>query len=162
MLSSKYPKFRHIFFLLGLICFPLLIILPPSPAGAMLPPRYTPTPIPDDHDQDHPIGAYIELQVEAAPVGLWTVVQWQDSSGTWQEVEGWRGSLDPDGCKTWWVSANHFGQGPFRWVVYQGQNGSFLATTDPFHLPGQAGETKTILLSLGSVDIRAGGAVAGQ
>src|SRR5687767_12315425 len=63
-------------------------------AGPTLPPR-EPTPSgPDkdkDNDKDAPIGAYIELQVQPAQAGLWTVVQWQDSAGVWRNAEGWQG-----------------------------------------------------------------------
>ncbi len=76
---------------------------------------------------------------------LWTVVQWQDPhTGTWHDVGGWQGT--PDGVevedetvvgqKSWWVAEEDFGSGPFRWVMYQGQGGAQLATSEPFDLPG--------------------------
>ena len=37
------------------------------------------------------------------------------------------------GYVLWFVSEDHFGQGPFRWLLYQGEE--TLATSDPFNLP---------------------------
>jgi hypothetical protein len=72
------------------------------------------------------------------------VVQWQDEWGYWQDVEGWQGELDQvksddDGAvagqKTWWVSMDDLGRGPFRWRVYRSRGGYLLATSDEFYLP---------------------------
>jgi hypothetical protein len=116
----------------------------PSQAGDELPPRATPTPISrasaarsDDEKDDKPIGAYLGLQMQGAPDGVWTVVQWQDSAGGWHDVEGWRGTLD-GGQKIWWVAQRDFDKGPFRWVIYEGQGGRQLATSESFYLPDSA------------------------
>lgn len=124
-----------------------LIINWPGPvqAGSELPPRDTPAPSqPGDDDRrgdnDKPVGAFIELHPQTASTDLWAVVQWQDSTGTWHEVEGWRGALTADGYQQWWVAAKDFGAGPFRWVITPDSNGSPLAISLPFKLPIQANQ----------------------
>jgi hypothetical protein len=86
------------------------------------------------------------------------VVQWQDKAGGWHDVEGWQGTLEPDGSpapqggtgagrdgsKRWWVAAKDFGTGPFRWIVTQGKNGRPLAASAWFNLPSVANETVRI------------------
>ncbi|GAB4543358.1 MAG: hypothetical protein Kow0063_36450 [Anaerolineae bacterium] len=140
----------------GVICILLAGVLPPlltqaAPPVSTLPPRPTSvfpprptTPLPSsegDEKDDEPIGAYIELQVRGAPDDIWAVVQWQDSTGAWHDVEGWRSTLDQEGRKTWWVAGTDFNKGPFRWVIYQNPWGGLLAKSNTFHLPGSAGET---------------------
>jgi hypothetical protein len=39
------------------------------------------------------------------------------------------------GYKTWWLGAEHMGEGPFRWLVYQGKGGRLLAASASFDLP---------------------------
>ncbi len=120
-------------------------------AGPTLPPRQPPPRAPDEDDNDkddRPVGAYIELQVQSTEARLWTAVQWQDSVGDWHDVEGWRGILDQNNNKVWWVSAAHFGKGPFRWVIYQEQYGPQLTTSESFNLPKEANQTVTIKVSL--------------
>lgn len=133
--------------LFGLIWPPVL-----TQAGPTLPPREPPpNDSPDENDDDGgnaPLVATIELQVQPAQAGLWTVVQWQDSDGNWHDVEGWRGNLEAGGKKMWQVAAKDFGTGPFRWVVYQGQDGSELETSEPFTLPRQANEVVRVVVSL--------------
>jgi hypothetical protein len=90
----------------------------------------------------------IELTVESAPAGLWTVVQWQDALGGWHDVEGWRGTLDEGDKKTWWVDKADYAKGPFRWVVYQGQGGDLLGTSESFYLPSGHGQIVTVEVSL--------------
>jgi hypothetical protein len=111
-------------------------------------------------------GALIRLEAtflagwpwEATPwSALWTVVQWQDHEGAWQDVVGWRGGLDDVtvaaggavvGVKTWWVAVAELGKGPFRWVVSMGETGDRLAirlaTSEPFRLPAMEKEVTTV------------------
>jgi hypothetical protein len=84
-------------------------------------------------------GGAIELHVEPFEPGMWAVVQWQDGLGDWHDVDGWRGELEEERV-TWWVSPDHFGAGPFRWVVYRGVDGEILATSEPFDLPSGHGQ----------------------
>jgi len=120
----------------GLLALPVLV-----QAGPDLPPRNPPNRAEADDDDDDGgalIGAYIVLQAQG---GSWAGVQWQDEAGTWRAVEGWQGSLSPDGSRRWWVAARDFGRGPFRWVVMTGPGGAVVATSAPFDLPTQANQT---------------------
>lgn len=144
--------FSGVFLVFGLVDG---LLSPAHAASLTLPPR--PGYNPDsgegeengDNGGDAPIGAYIELQVQPARKGLWTVVQWQDSTGGWRDVEGWQGSLEAGGYKRWWVAAKDFDTGPFRWVVYQRPGSQFLAAGVPFNLPHRANEMKRFEVSLG-------------
>jgi hypothetical protein len=135
--------------LFGLVWPPLLI-----KAGSTLPPRHSPAPSSpaddsdDGDDDDTPLGAHIELQVAPVQVGLWTVVQWQDSAGNWHDVDGWRGTLETGGYKRWWVALKDFGTGPFRWVATQGPGGPVLGMSEPFSLPAEANEVVPVTVSL--------------
>jgi len=136
--------------------------LPPRPTRTPTP-TMTPTPAPKPGPQptivpppssghaQAPQGALIELRVRLAPgfpaesaAGLWTVVQWQDSSGGWHAVEGWQGTPDlvagGAATKVWWLPAGLFGQGPFRWVVLDAPGGRRLGVSAEFSLPGRADE----------------------
>jgi hypothetical protein len=133
--------------------FILLIILVmslgwPSPAVAdnPLPPRY----LPKFHHgkNEKPLGAYIELHPNSNQDKLWTIVQWQDKPGAWHDVTGWQGDLDVGYKKVWWVALADFDKGPFRWVIYQGQGGKMLATSEPFYLPHIANETILVEVTL--------------
>lgn len=121
------------------------LLTQPVQAGSILPPRATPTPEKEGKSKGdkHPAGAYIELQVSGV-VGTWAVVEWQDSSGGWHEVEGWRGSLP--GSSRWWVHNKDFGQGLFRWVVKQGPQGPVEGLSQPFTLPVRPNETVQVVV----------------
>jgi hypothetical protein len=135
---------------LGLLA--LSVLLAPA-AEAGLPVRDTPTPA---HEQQQkgkskdngPLGAWIELQAQPAPAEAWSVVQWQNELGDWYDVEGWRGSLEGNGYRRWWVHEKDFGYGPFRWVVTQGQDGPVLGASQTFNLPGGANETVRVTVSV--------------
>lgn len=137
--------------LIVIVAFSLLLALVPNGVQAeppALPPR---PPLPSGGgggDADSPTGAIIELTVSGAPAGAWAVVQWQDSTGGWHDVEGWRGMLDESGTKRWWVAPRDFGTGPFQWVIAQGIEGTHLAISEPFTLPASANQTLQISLSL--------------
>lgn len=120
-------------------------------APVALPPR--PTPMPPAAAL--PAGGAIRLQVQGnmnAWPALWTAVEWRDEAGTWYPVEGWVGPLDTvtgtGGEKGWGVPPEHFGQGPFRWVVYERQGGEVLMASTAFWLPGQAREMVTVVMAL--------------
>jgi hypothetical protein len=142
--------FTFIVFLMGMLAW---LALPPPVVRAGLPARDTPTPVPSqngDRDKDkdsRPIGAWIELQTQNAPAGAWSVVQWR-SAGNWENVDGWQGTLNSNGLRRWWVAAKDFGDGPFRWVVTQGQGGPALGASEPFTLPAGANETAGVKLTL--------------
>jgi len=130
-----------------------------APAGSEASPRALPTrpedappPPPGDGDDDDkddmPDGAHIVLHVPSAPAGVWTIVQWRDSAGGWHDIDGWQGTLDEGDQKMWWLAPDLFGKGPFRWLVYQGERGRLLATSDSFYLPDSAGEKRRVEVSL--------------
>ena len=107
----------------------LLVVLSLSwPLGALaLPPRPEPTPTPNPH-----VGAGIELSVSGAASPYYAVVQWQDGLGGWHDVDSWRGEVENDHV-LWYVSSDLFGKGPFRWVVYKGEE--TLGISESFDMP---------------------------
>lgn len=152
-LKARYMVLLGMMLALTLVSVLFELVWPPSltQAGATLPPREPPQSTSDkgDHtDNKQSLGAYIELQIQPSQVGLWTIVQWQDSAGEWRDVEGWRGNLDEGGKKKWQVAAKDFGKGPFRWIVTERPSGPLLATSDPFNLPAHANEVMQIEVSL--------------
>ena len=80
-------------------------------------------------------GGTIVLHVVAPPSGLWATVEWQDVAGNWHLVDGWQGTLESDGTKTWWVAQADRGKGPFRWVLYDRRGGKVWAISQAFYLP---------------------------
>ena len=120
--------------------------LPTLTVYAGLPPR--PTSMPPVAPPS--AGGFIELHVtgRSLPVGLWTVVQWQDDSGNWRTVEGWQGTTYEDNHVLWWVSHADLGKGPFRWVVYRSPGGVWLGNSQSFNLPGYAGATVKVEMML--------------
>ena len=128
--------------------------LPPRP-GADLPPRPdVPPPAPpavfETAGQDKPgppPGAHIELSGLPRIGAYWTMVQWQDRQGNWHNVDGWQGTPD-NGGKKWWVAAKDFGTGPFRWVVFGGQNGPEMGHSDNFLLPPFARQTVQVSINI--------------
>ena len=133
--------------LILLISLAVTFLLPLTQTALALPPRPEPTPAPN------PIaGGGIELRVQSTQAIDWasvqTLVQWQDGLGSWHDVEGWRGTLDElysdGGRKTWWMSKEHFGTGPFRWAIYKGDE--TLATSESFAMPKSAGEVVQVVM----------------
>jgi len=154
MSRNSYPSRRFcVTTIVG--CALLLVALLPAAAGAAprgLPPRPTPSSSVSE-SQLQKSGGFIQLWVAFDPSWpaaglawqeLWTVVQWQDEDGVWREVEGWQGALDgvegTQGWKQWWFPGPFFGKGPFRWIVYAGKGGQWMAVTEPFDLPDQRGQ----------------------
>jgi hypothetical protein len=98
----------------------------------------------------------ITLLAPDAPAGAPVGVQWRDVNGTWHNVEGWQSTLDMAAgattpSKTWGVYTKDYGQGPFRWVVYNppaagstAQTGTVLATSQRFNLPSGDGANLTL------------------
>jgi hypothetical protein len=80
-------------------------------------------------------------------VGIWTVVQWQDTFGDWHDVEGWQRTPDDGYQKTWWVAAKDLGTGPFRRAVNRIQSGRLLITSESFYLPEIPGQRVTVEVS---------------
>jgi len=110
---------------------------------AELPPRPQPTAVPQNSLQ----GGYIVLSLSAVEAGeVWTMVQWQDGWGDWHTVDGWQGTLDADGMKTWFVGPEHLGSGPFRWLVLQ--EDELAGMSDPFFLPGEINQVVNVAVTL--------------
>ena len=126
-------------------------LLTPAVSQADLPDRNPPTPTPsnDDDDDDDDGGgpqlAYIELFVTPLPVGVESVVQWQDVNGDWNDVEGWKRQLQ-NVYERWTVEAKDFNAGPFRWVIRHGQSGFVVGTSDSFILPAGANQTVQVTI----------------
>lgn len=152
-MNKHTPKifigFLFIIMIVGLLAWTMQ---PPAPvqAGGELPARNTPISSPANKDagntknkNSQPVGAYIELHLSNPADGAWTVVQWQDNAGDWQDVEGWQGSPNSD-RQRWWVATRDFGRGPFRWIVTQGPDGTLLGTSQPFQLPTKANQVVPI------------------
>jgi hypothetical protein len=119
----------------------------PTPTRPPMQPLPTPTSAVTPKPGLPPEGGLIELWIYFAPKEtLWTIVQWQDGLGNWHDVEGWRGAPDQDDKVIWWVASSDLGKGPFRWMVYQGQDGKLIAKSETFYLPHQAGEVVKVLL----------------
>lgn len=132
-------------FLIVLFCLLLLAEISPAFASdlADLPPRPVPPTPPKSTPNDDPeAGAKIRLNIpldsNLAHVDseTWTQVQWRDADGHWHDVTGWRGTLyfNPQLNQwetEWWVDQEHFGTGPYKWVV---ELKSKHLETEPFHL----------------------------
>ena len=148
---------------LGLLALTLLpVLVQAAPEG--LPPRpATPTPtVPASSPaKSGPDGASILLEITfgddwpergLAWQDLWTVVEWQDEDGSWHVVEGWQGGVNKvsghTGWAVWWLANDLLGRGPFRWVVYEHQDGPVIAVSDPFRLPSDRGGIVTVETSL--------------
>ena len=95
-------------------------------------------------------GAFIDLQVEPFQQDLWTRIQWQDASGSWHDIEGWQGAFNPNQRVLWYVGEAHLGDGPFRWLVFENQQGDLLAMSQPFTLPSRGGEVLRVVVTLPS------------
>lgn len=86
---------------------------------------------------------------------LWLKVQWLDAEGTWQDVEGWQGTLDAIqqqedwmGVKEIWLADAQLGTGPYRWQVYVKESDHLLTTSDPFYLPSKGGDLMALDMML--------------
>ncbi|MBN1874662.1 MAG: hypothetical protein JXA33_10565 [Anaerolineae bacterium] len=129
-------------------------VTPTRPASPPLPTAPVSTVVPSPSIESE--GALIWLRVQGQPIdshwqSLWTVVQWQDAFGDWHDVEGWRGTLDEvgvgEGRKVWWLPADLFGVGPFRWQVYTQPAGALLATSQAFYLPDLVGQIEVVTVT---------------
>lgn len=110
-------------------------------APLALPPRPTAVPtLPTNGSA----GGTIVLRVVAPTPDLWTTVEWQDTVGSWHQVDGWQGTLESDGTKTWWVAQTDRGKGPFRWVVYDRLGGKVWAVSASFYLPTNVRQPVTL------------------
>lgn len=108
-----------------------------------------PTPTPEQSPSPRKPVATLLLSVPVTTTQLFSVVQWQDINGGWNDVESWRGAVI--GGKTiWWVEQKDWGTGPFQWVVYrhEASGDHVLGVSEPFSLPVHQGEIKRISVSI--------------
>lgn len=136
-MNKHCPK---IVFLLSCVFFVLALLSTPAVAELPIRPDDTPTPKPPE-----PRGGAIELFVTRAAQPVYAIVQWQDGLGGWHNVDGWRGRVE-DNRVLWFVPEDMFGDGPFRWVLYDEQE--TLATSDPFSLPTFSGQIVRVSVGL--------------
>ena len=142
-----------IFAVMGLLVLAGLAVAPAPVYALPWRPTEGPTPV-------VPM-AIIELQAPEAPAAAWTVVQWQDSLGAWQDSQEWQGTPDAAGRVEWTVIGDDLGRGPFRWVVYRQWGGAVWSVSGVFSLPAAGGEKKIIPVAAPVVVPAAGGAPAG-
>lgn len=167
-MTTLKSRFHLSVFSMGILVTLLALVLPAfaQAAPSALPPRpptFTPVPVATPAPTSLPpaqfptVIASIELRVRFGSKGMaWrdlrTVVQWQDKSGDWHAVDGWRGALDEfvggEGRQVWWVAENDFGSGPFRWAVTDGQSGQPIAVSNSFSLPARRNEKVIVEMML--------------
>ena len=79
------------------------------------------------------------------PADSWIAVQWGDGLGNWETVQGWQGLADSVDSttgqliQTWTVEPDNYGQGPFRWAVFDKQGGTLVGYSASFTLPSGSG-----------------------
>jgi hypothetical protein len=133
--------------------------LPPRPTA-----EPTPTPVPAPAVAHAPASSFIKLTTAFPASWPWharhwrtvkTQVQWQTAAGDWVDVTGWYGAHDQItaaaddsavATKLWWVAPEHYGTGPFRWVVLD--EAEPLAVSAPFTLPVRAGYAVGVAVQL--------------
>ncbi len=104
----------------------------------LLPPRVSETPTP--RPPKAKVGS-IAVRLLPAPDKAWIGVQWGDPLGGWHDVETWWYEIDPG--YNWtvrWVREEHFGLGPFRWVIYDRAGGKQWMVSESFYMPRSSGE----------------------
>jgi len=87
------------------------------------------------------------------PASSWITVEWLDGNGLWQPVMGWQGKADSTDAagtltKEFGVFRQNYGQGPFRWAVYNSPaGGSLIAFSPSFSLPTGDGQVMSMNLA---------------
>ena len=170
--QEKYGRIQWgIMSLLGFLLVGTVLILGLASGSATadyeLPPRDTPaTGVTTTDSFGMSVGVRIHLQgqfVQSWPwdtfhwqEDLWHVVEWNDHDGNWIPVDGWQGRFDtifPEETvmvaqRELWATNEHLGTGPFRWLVYEGENGRLMKTSEAFYLPDEAGDVVTVRVEL--------------
>jgi len=96
----------------------------------------------------------IDVYAPGAAAGAPVDVQWQDPSGNWLAVTGWKAHLDTldNGVpfKQWSVFPANYGQGLFRWIVFDADGTTVFGISDTFNLPTADGQTvaKTVVAGM--------------
>ena len=144
-MNPRYPQhtgIRAFAAALGSIALLVLLLSVVSLPAHALPPRPEDVPV---AEPSRTRGGGIALSVTGATVPYHAVVQWQDGLGGWHDVDGWRGEVEED-YVLWHVSSDHFGDGPFRWVVYNGEG--TLGASETFTLPVSNGHKVRVFVAL--------------
>jgi len=95
----------------------------------------------------------ITAKFAGLPASSWITVEWLDGNGIWQPVMGWQGPADFTDAsgklvKQFGVYQANYGQGPFRWAVYNAPNGGSLVAVSPsFNLPSADGQNEILNLA---------------
>jgi hypothetical protein len=98
----------------------------------------------------------ITVYAPGAALGSPVAVQYIDVSGHWVNVTGWTGVLDRETdnllvpFKQFTVFKPNFGQGPFRWVIYQMDGKTVWGISDNFSLPPGGGINQTETVAAGA------------
>lgn len=108
--------------------------LTPSDGGVPPRPTLTPTPRPSSLAAPAENWARIVLRAGEKYDGFWTVIQWLDQRGDWQDVSGWQGQVR-QGRVRWRVDPKDFRKGPYRWLLLDKPDGALLCVSDAFTLP---------------------------
>jgi len=140
-------RLRYLSLVLVLASSISLVLLLTSAAPDSLPPRPTP---PATEEQKVPQGAFLQLQAGMETAGAWSMIQWQGTDGVWYDVDGWRGQVEPDGTKTWWVAKEDLNTGPFRWLVMASEDSPAEGMSEPFMLQPLVRVTQVVTLTLDS------------
>ncbi len=145
-LLEKVVLFVAVTALLLVVAMPVDAALPPRPPR---PPHITPTPAPVSQISNVSAvdGGFIRLAIAVPKPALSAVVQWQDSTGKWHNVNGWRSNLAHISVR-WWVNPGDFGKGPFRWVVYEQSQENIIAVSDMFFLPESEQHVVNVYITL--------------
>ncbi len=126
----------------GFVCAVGLALNHPMGAAAdSLPPRPTRVPaLPTARQAPGERVGVIVLQVHGWESQTHSVVQWQDPTGSWHDVEGWQQALGATDTVQWSVYPRDFGSGPFRWALFDGHTHVLIAASPSFLLPGDGGQ----------------------
>lgn len=138
----------------------MILVIASQPMGVQgvasdLPPRPTPTPVQESDPSAGPVGhdgGFAMLRLDMMDdynmdQELWTVIQWQDPEGVWHDTNGWQGNFDQYAHVDWHVASEHFGDAPFRWLVYADESrGEMLRMSEEFTLP--EGELRRVVVPI--------------
>lgn len=158
-------KQLSLYFVIGVLTGMLLLFVAqvnqPLAADMEAPPRPTLAPPDVEPIVDSVSGSKLSLQVQYSEdwpfdekhwQDVYVTVRWVDNFGNWHPVEGWESQVDEieqkDGAwvarKEWWVGTEQLGSGPYRYFVYESEDGALLYESESFMFPERNGETMAI------------------
>jgi hypothetical protein len=98
------------------------------------------TPVPVVSNEEH--FGYLALDTSGLKQNALSIVQWQDPSGGWHDVEGWQHPVSPNVAVRWTVYPRDFGKGSFRWAIVD--RGQVIAASASFMLPAKTGDVVNV------------------